>query len=100
MESEADRIGLELMARLCYNFREAVQFWGRMQLFESQMQLGRFVVQTLMLLDFFSTHPNTKKRIMDIQLWIPDLETIQESSNCHQWGAFHDFSRDFFGRRA
>lgn len=99
MESEADRIGLELMARLCYNFREAVNFWGRMQLFEDHMQLGRFVVQTLMLLDFFSTHPNTKKRILDIQLWIPDLVTIQESSNCHQWGAFLDFNRNFFGRR-
>lgn len=97
MESEADRIGCELMARLCFNFGEAVNFWMRMEQFEERLKKSSFALPSTMALDFFATHPNTKKRIHDIQLWMPDLVTIQESSNCHQFGSFQDFSRNFFG---
>lgn len=99
MESEADRIGCELMARLCFNFKEAVNFWVRMQNFEERLKQGVFGMPSNAVVDFFSTHPNTRKRIQDIQLWVPKLVTIQESSNCHQWGMFQEHSRNFFGRR-
>ncbi|WPK26052.1 hypothetical protein PUMCH_003397 [Australozyma saopauloensis] len=97
MELEADHIGCELMARLCFNFREAVNFWGRMEQFEERLRKSQYALPNNMMMDFFSTHPNTKKRIQDIQLWIPELNTIQESSDCHQFSLFQDFSRNFFG---
>lgn len=97
MESEADRIGCELMARLCFNFREAVKFWGRMEDMEKKLQ-NRVVSSSEFVMKWFSTHPDTKKRIHDIQLWIPELTTIQEASDCdQQWELFLDFSRHFFG---
>lgn len=96
MESEADRIGCELMARLCFNYNEAVNFWMRMDRFEQQLKQNSFNMSVGMVLDFFATHPNTKKRIQDIKLWLPELATIQEASDCHQYGMFRDFSRNFF----
>lgn len=95
MESEADRIGCELMARLCFNVKEAVDFWARMQAWESKSSLAN----TGMLQEFLSTHPNTKKRIADIHGWMPELEQIRESLGCHEWGRFDDFNRNFFGTR-
>lgn len=91
MESEADHIGCELMARLCFNIQEAVRFWTRMDQFE------RTLSQAGLMKDFLSTHPNTTKRIADIKLWMPDLENIAESSNCNSWSKFHEASRNFFG---
>lgn len=93
MESEADRIGCELMARLCFRVEEGVHFWQRMANWElhSQPKVG-------VLGEFLSTHPNTEKRTRDISSWLPELESIRESSNCYQWGQFNDFSRNFFKR--
>lgn len=94
MESEADHIGCELMARLCFDVKEAVNFWWRMEAWESKQQMqGSGLLQ-----QFLSSHPNTQKRIKDIHTWMPELELIKESLECNQWGRFSDFSRDFFGR--
>ncbi|EGV63887.1 metalloendopeptidase [Yamadazyma tenuis] len=92
MESEADRIGCELMARSCFDIYQIPRFWERMHAFEEQ-QSGQ--ARTSMLNEFFSTHPNTNKRIHDIQSWMPQLESISESSNCHQYGQFNQL-RSFF----
>lgn len=88
MESEADRIGCELMARSCYNLSEIPKFWQRMHYFEEQ-QLGR--IRTPLFNEFLSTHPNTNKRIHDIQSWMPELNNIRESSNCNQFMQFRNF---------
>lgn len=93
MESEADRIGCELMARLCFNVHEAVNFWLRMEDFERRSSNTRG-----MLNEFLSTHPNTQKRIHDIRLWMPEMDTIRESSDCFQFGHFSEMSRNFFKR--
>lgn len=93
MELEADRIGCELMARLCFDVRSAVVFWQRMDEWEyrAPARAGRFA-------EFLSTHPNTTKRIADIRSWMPGLMEIREASDCYM-GAFEQMQRNFFGGR-
>lgn len=94
MESEADRIGCELLARLCFNVELAIDFWLRMQKFEESMggPTGAGVLQ-----EFLSTHPATTKRIKDIKEWLPELQNVREASGCneYQWRSFN-MGRNFF----
>jgi predicted Zn-dependent protease len=60
-ESEADHIGLILMARAGYDPREAIPFWNRM----NQVGGGRPP-------EFLSTHPAPERRIADIQKELPE----------------------------
>lgn len=59
-ESEADRIGLTLMAKAGYDPRKAVEFWERFS------GAGKKVPE------FLSTHPSGETRIADIQRHIPE----------------------------
>lgn len=59
-ESEADRIGLTLMAMAGYDPRKAIEFWERFS------QAGAKVPE------FFSTHPSGPTRIADIQTHLPE----------------------------
>jgi predicted Zn-dependent protease len=61
-ESEADRIGLILMAKAGYDPREAPRFWQRM---ESLSSGGRPP-------EFLSTHPNPDTRIQQLNAWMPE----------------------------
>ena len=60
-ESEADHIGLILMAKAGYDPREAIPFWERM----NNMGGGRPP-------EFLSTHPAPEHRIADIQKELPE----------------------------
>ena len=60
-ESEADRIGLTLMARAGYDPREAIPFWERMGKQEGQRPP-----------QFLSTHPAPETRITDIKKYLPE----------------------------
>jgi predicted Zn-dependent protease len=60
-ESEADRIGLILMAVAGYNPDESVPFWERMS------GLGGGGTP-----QFLSTHPSHETRIKDLRGWIPE----------------------------
>lgn len=88
MELEADRIGCELMARSCFNIQQIPDFWRRMHDYEVKHLAG---VRKGVFNEFLSTHPNTDKRIHDINSWMTDLEMIKESSNCHQFSQFQGF---------
>lgn len=58
-ESEADYMGLILMAKAGYNPNEAISFWQRMSANSSGSQSA--------ITNFLSTHPADAKRIKDLQ---------------------------------
>lgn len=59
-ESEADRIGLTIMAKAGYDPRKAIEFWERFS------EAGAKVPE------FLSTHPSGATRIADIQAHLPE----------------------------
>lgn len=70
-ESEADYIGLHLMAKAGYDPREAVDFWERMSGCPKKM-IGKFCFRTKNSIpEFLSTHPSDISRIKNIEAWIP-----------------------------
>ncbi len=71
-ESEADFIGLQLMAKAGYDPREAVPFWERMSGCPRKM-IGTLCFKSAALIpEFLSTHPSDITRINQIELWTPD----------------------------
>lgn len=71
-ESEADFIGLQLMAKAGYDPREAIGFWERMAGCPRQM-IGRFCFRSNAAVpEFLSTHPSDVTRIKQIEAWIED----------------------------
>jgi len=61
-ESEADRIGLVLMALAGYDPREAVGLWERMRAASTGQRQA----------EWLSTHPSDSTRISDIRRWLPE----------------------------
>jgi metalloendopeptidase OMA1, mitochondrial len=64
-ESEADHIGLILMAKAGYDPAEAVGFWERME------KLSHSGAPP----EFLSTHPSEDTRAKQIEAWLPEAET-------------------------
>ena len=69
-ESEADRIGLTLMARAGYDPREAIPFWERMSK-QGEKRPPQFL----------STHPAPETRIADIKKYLPEALPYYEKSS-------------------
>jgi predicted Zn-dependent protease len=69
-ESEADRIGLTLMARAGYDPREAVPFWERMSKQEGSSRPPALL----------ATHPAPETRIADIKKYIPEALPYYKSA--------------------
>lgn len=71
-ESEADYIGLRLMAQAGYDPREAVPFWERMSGCPKQL-IGKLCFRSQSAIpEFLSTHPSDITRINQIEQWTPD----------------------------
>src|SRR5204863_32874 len=68
-ESEADHIGLLLMARAGYDPRGALAFWQRMERAAGGAPP-----------EFLSTHPSHGTREQQIQAWLPDAMRYYEAS--------------------
>jgi metalloendopeptidase OMA1, mitochondrial len=64
-ESEADRIGLVLMARAGYDPAEAIEFWRRMA---AQSEGSNPP-------EFLSTHPSDETRIRNLEKWLPEARS-------------------------
>ena len=71
-ESEADYIGLRLMAEAGYDPREAVSFWERMSGCPRAMINKLCFRSQQSIPEFLSTHPSDVTRINQIEAWIPD----------------------------
>jgi predicted Zn-dependent protease len=78
-ESEADFIGLLMMAQSCYDPEQAERFWERMRKAEKGAPP-----------EFLSTHPSSSHRIENIQKWLPEAEEKRNESNC---GATLDYGK-------
>jgi len=70
-ESEADHVGLLLMAAAGYDPNESVKFWTRMS--AATKGGGRPP-------EFLSTHPSHETRIRDLTKWIPQAMPLYEAS--------------------
>lgn len=71
-ESEADYIGLRLMAQAGYDPREAVAFWERMSGCPRAM-INKLCFRSQQAIpEFLSTHPSDVTRINQIEAWIPE----------------------------
>ncbi len=66
-ESEADHIGLLLMAAAGYDPSQAIDFWGRM---EEQAKTAKS--------EFLSTHPSHEHRIRDLRGWMNDAQEVYQ----------------------
>lgn len=65
-ETEADKIGLALMAIAGYNVEEAVVFWERMAAKSSSKSQP----------EFLSTHPSDATRIANLKVLLPEAKAI------------------------
>ena len=70
-ESEADILGLDLMAKAGFNPRESVTLWQKM----AQASQGNKPVE------FLSTHPSHDTRIEDLQAHMPKALNLQQQAN-------------------
>ena len=77
MESEADYIGLMIMAQACYDPQSAAKFWER-----SVKAMPHAPPQIL------STHPDSANRVKSIEEWLPEAEAKRSESDCSFVGDF------------
>ena len=61
-ESEADRVGLILMAKAGYDPAQALEFWKRMMTHEKGAKLPQFM----------SSHPNDASRLKELEEFLPE----------------------------
>lgn len=72
-ESEADYIGLHLMARSGFNPMEALNFWMCMKNNNTSSLENK--------LSFLSTHPATESRIQQIRKWMPSALLVYNENS-------------------
>jgi metalloendopeptidase OMA1, mitochondrial len=89
-ESEADYIGLMMMAEACYDPREAVTFWQNSERMRQQSD-----VETP---EWASTHPSNQHRIERITGWLPEAMEKREASDCHGTQGFAEMFRRAMAR--
>lgn len=70
-ESEADTIGLDLMAKAGFNPAESIRLWQKM----AQASQGAEPVE------FLSTHPSHTSRIQNLQADLPRAQRLQQQAN-------------------
>lgn len=76
-ESEADYIGLLMMAESCYRPEAAMELWARME--EEEQSAPP---------QFMSTHPSNHNRLEQIREWLPQAEAKRDGSECSSMNGF------------
>ena len=61
-ETEADHVGLILMAKAGYDPAQALEFWWRMMQSDKGAKMP----------EFMSTHPNDASRLKDLEAFLPE----------------------------
>jgi predicted Zn-dependent protease len=69
-ESEADHIGLLLMAQAGYDPRAAIEFWERME----RVDRSRAP-------EFLSTHPSGGTRLQQLRAWMPEATRLYDAAS-------------------
>jgi metalloendopeptidase OMA1, mitochondrial len=83
LESEADHIGVLMMAQSCYDPEAAVGLWKRMHEAEKSAPP-----------QFLSTHPSSEGRMRRIEGWLPQAREKYNESECGRIGSYvEDFKR-------
>lgn len=82
-ESEADKIGLMLMADACFDPSKAIGLWERME----KHQQGAPP-------EWLSTHPSNKNRISKIREWLPEAQQRFMDKGCSVMGGYKDAFQD------
>lgn len=77
LETEADKLGMELMALAGYDPQEAVEVWKRM---EDGAQGGSGKNSQVGLPEFLSTHPSHQNRINRLQAQVPAARALQQQA--------------------
>ncbi|TVY31255.1 Mitochondrial metalloendopeptidase OMA1, partial [Lachnellula cervina] len=70
-ESEADYIGLMMMAKACYDPKAAVKVWQRME-----------AAKESDIPQWLSTHPSNNTRIEQMTKWLPKAVAARDESGC------------------
>ncbi|XP_041360145.1 metalloendopeptidase OMA1, mitochondrial-like [Gigantopelta aegis] len=83
LEKEADKVGLDLAARACYDIRGSSVFWQKMEIREQYIDDNEAVPEWL------STHPASGNRVKFLDYLIPQALVVREGCKCFRLPA-HD----------
>lgn len=75
LEMEADEVGLQLIAKACYDIRESTVFW-------SAMAAHNELNDNIEVPQFLSTHPANDTRAQKFEELIPEAIKQRQSCNC------------------
>ncbi|PGH02494.1 T-complex protein 1, theta subunit [Helicocarpus griseus UAMH5409] len=76
-ETEADEIGLMMMAKSCFRPEAAAGLWARMHQAEKNEPP-----------QLLSTHPSSRRRMETIQRWLPQANTVYDDNGCGFTGRY------------
>ncbi|POW12480.1 hypothetical protein PSTT_04439 [Puccinia striiformis] len=85
-EVEADQIGLNIMASACYDPKEAIGVWKRMDQHDQSSRITRTATE------FLQTHPTHDTRIEKITSWLPEAQSHFDRKSGFTNKAFHQFN--------
>ncbi|OAV99126.1 hypothetical protein PTTG_09176 [Puccinia triticina 1-1 BBBD Race 1] len=86
-EIEADQIGLNIMASACYDPREAIGVWKRMDEHDRSSRTARKATE------FLQTHPTHDRRIEKITSWLPEAQSYLDRNCGFTNKAFREYNR-------
>lgn len=80
LEKEADKIGIELTARACYDVREGSVFWAMMDLDENANELAG--ADSTQIPEWLSTHPSNWNRAKYFDHLLSQAEQLRLEAKC------------------